>query len=66
MKRKVGALSKRHEPDQRCSICGKTDLSDPSMEFRYCTTCEPSRCYCMEHVKAHEHVVEEEAEDESA
>lgn len=39
-----------------CHICGKTEKDDPSLEFRYCSTCEGDYEYCMEHLKTHEHV----------
>jgi membrane associated rhomboid family serine protease len=40
----------------RCTICGMTEEDDPSMDFRYCSTCEGDYEYCMRHLKAHEHV----------
>jgi hypothetical protein len=40
----------------RCVVCGITDRSDPTMEFRYCSKCAGSQCYCMDHLRAHEHV----------
>jgi hypothetical protein len=43
----------------RCRICGKTDRSDPQMDFRYCSKCAGSQCYCPEHIFSHEHVAEE-------
>ncbi len=43
----------------RCTICGITEKDDPKMEFRYCSTCEGDYEYCMVHLKAHEHIKEE-------
>jgi hypothetical protein len=40
----------------RCTACGVTDQSDPSMEFRYCTRCRDGLCYCANHIGTHEHV----------
>ncbi|MBX3276036.1 MAG: rhomboid family intramembrane serine protease [Sandaracinaceae bacterium] len=40
----------------RCEVCGVTDLDDPKMQFRYCTTCAGKRGYCTAHIKEHEHV----------
>jgi hypothetical protein len=40
----------------RCVICGKTDVSDPQMEFRYCSRCNGYFCYCQEHISNHTHV----------
>ena len=44
------------EPRHRCRVCGKTDLSDPRMDFRYCSKCAGNQCYCEEHIRNHEHV----------
>jgi hypothetical protein len=40
----------------KCSICGKTDVSDPDMEFRYCSKCVGSHEYCSTHLFKHSHV----------
>lgn len=40
----------------RCSICGKTDVSDPDMEFRYCSKCQGAHEYCMDHLYTHVHI----------
>ena len=40
----------------RCHVCGKTDLTNPDMDFRYCSKCAGDECYCPEHIFAHEHV----------
>jgi len=44
----------------RCAICHMTEEDDPSMDFRYCSTCEGDYEYCMDHLKTHEHVRKEE------
>jgi hypothetical protein len=41
----------------RCRICGKTDQSNPELDFRYCSKCAGDECYCPEHSRNHEHVV---------
>lgn len=40
----------------RCAVCGKTDISDPMMEFRYCSQCNGYYCYCMDHISRHVHI----------
>ena len=40
----------------KCTICGKTDLSNPEMEFRYCSRCNGYYCYCEEHISNHIHI----------
>jgi len=42
------------EPFHTCAACGKTDLSDPQMEFRYCPECG-GLGYCKDHIFNHEH-----------
>ncbi|WP_054741947.1 rhomboid family intramembrane serine protease [Cellulosilyticum ruminicola] len=39
----------------KCSVCGKTELTDPDMDFRYCSSCNGNYEYCMDHLKNHEH-----------
>jgi len=41
-----------------CTICGKTELDDPKLEFRYCALCAGDHEYCMEHLQGHEHFKE--------
>ena len=42
----------------RCEVCGRTELDDPSLEFRFCTKCDGNHEYCMEHLYTHEHIRE--------
>ncbi len=42
--------------NHRCTVCGRTDISDPDLEFRYCSRCKGYHCYCEEHINNHEHV----------
>ena len=46
---------KKSDHRHRCEACGITDLDDPNMEFRYCSKCSGNKCYCMNHIKNHEH-----------
>ncbi len=47
----------------KCMVCGKTEKDDSKLEFRYCSTCEGDYEYCMEHLKAHEHIKKEEGNE---
>ena len=40
----------------KCAICGKTDLTDPDMTFRYCSKCIGNYEYCQVHLFQHSHV----------
>lgn len=41
----------------KCTICGKTDVSNPNLEFRYCSKCQGYYCYCENHINNHTHIV---------
>ena len=40
----------------KCTICGRTDVSNPELEFRYCSRCNGYHCYCQEHISNHTHI----------
>lgn len=40
----------------KCATCGKTELDDEDLEFRFCSKCDGNYEYCMEHLFTHEHV----------
>ncbi len=40
----------------RCTVCGRTDVSDPQLEFRYCSRCKGYYCYCEDHINNHAHI----------
>ncbi len=40
----------------KCAICGKTEVSDPNMEFRFCSKCNGNYEYCSTHLFSHTHV----------
>lgn len=40
----------------RCTVCGRTDVSNPELEFRYCSRCQGYYCYCEEHISNHDHI----------
>jgi len=46
----------------RCTICGKTEKSDPDMDFRYCPECDGDYEYCMDHVRNHAHIKHKSSE----
>jgi len=50
------AQSSEREARHQCRICGKTDVSHPQLDFRYCSKCAGDECYCTEHIFNHEHV----------
>ena len=42
----------------KCSVCGRTDVTNPELEFRYCSKCAGYHCFCMEHINNHIHFTE--------
>ncbi len=57
--------AERSAPGARhtCRICGKTDRTNPEMDFRYCSRCAGDACYCPEHISNHVHVTDPEAKE---
>jgi hypothetical protein len=55
-----GRGSAEPEARHRCRICGKTELTHPQLDFRYCSKCAGEQCYCSEHIFNHEHVLTDE------
>lgn len=48
---KMRQRSARH----RCAICGRTELDDPTLEFRYCSKCDGNYEFCQDHLFSHVH-----------
>lgn len=44
----------------KCAVCGKTELDNDQLEFRFCSKCDGNYEYCMDHLFTHEHVHKEE------
>jgi hypothetical protein len=61
-----GTAGRQSQPRHRCRVCGKTDQSNPELDFRYCSKCSGDECYCSEHIKNHEHVAAIEESSKSA
>lgn len=40
----------------KCAICGRTDESNPELEFRFCSKCDGNYEYCQDHLFTHQHV----------
>jgi hypothetical protein len=49
----------RHELyKHKCAVCGRTDVTNPELEFRYCSRCAGYHCFCEEHINNHIHFTE--------
>lgn len=51
MKSGSGSVTKH-----KCAICGRTELDDPNLEFRFCSRCNGNYEYCQDHLFTHTHV----------
>lgn len=40
----------------KCAICGRTEETNPELEFRFCSKCEGNYEYCKDHLFTHTHV----------
>ena len=40
----------------KCTVCGRTDVTNPELEFRYCSRCNGYHCYCEDHISNHTHI----------
>lgn len=40
----------------KCTVCARTDLTNPELEFRYCSRCRGYYCYCQDHINNHSHI----------
>ena len=40
----------------KCAVCGRTELDNEQLEFRFCSKCDGNYEYCMDHLFTHEHV----------
>ena len=49
--KKSGSIT-RH----KCAVCGRTDETNPELEFRFCSKCNGNYEYCQEHLFTHTHV----------
>jgi len=62
MAKRAKAMTEKEQARHVCHVCGKTDLTNPELDFRYCSKCAGDQCYCPEHIHNHVHVVAEETE----
>lgn len=51
MKSGSGSVTKH-----KCAICGRTELDDPNLDFRFCSRCNGNYEYCQDHLFTHTHV----------
>ena len=47
-----GSMVTKH----KCAVCGRTELDDPNLEFRFCSKCDGNYEYCQDHLFTHHHI----------
>lgn len=47
-----GSMVTKH----KCAVCGRTELDDPNLEFRFCSKCDGNYEYCQDHLFIHQHI----------
>lgn len=48
-------LTPKKEIIHRCEVCGRTNKTNPELEFRYCSKCNKHNEYCTDHIFTHIH-----------
>lgn len=57
MAMQIARLTEKEPPYyHRCTVCGITDRTHRTMDFRYCSKCTGTVGYCMDHLHNHEHI----------
>ena len=47
-----GSMVTKH----KCAVCGRTELDDPNLEFRFCSKCDGKNEYCQDHLYTNQHI----------
>ena len=43
-----------------CAVCGRTNVTNPELDFRYCSRCAGYHCFCSEHIFSHVHFTDDQ------
>lgn len=57
-RRAVREQKQRRGYNHKCEICGRTDMDNPGLQFRYCSKCTGYHCFCEDHIFNHTHHTE--------
>ncbi len=55
-KKMSDSVPKAQRAYHRCCVCGRTEVDNPELEFRYCSKCDGEHEYCSDHIKNHVHI----------
>lgn len=45
---------------RRCAVCGRTNQTNPELDFRYCSRCSGYHCFCSDHIFSHVHFTDDQ------
>ena len=45
--------------ERKCAVCGRTNVSNPELDFRYCSRCAGYHCFCSDHIFSHVHFTDD-------
>ncbi|MBE5940542.1 MAG: hypothetical protein E7266_09125 [Lachnospiraceae bacterium] len=54
-KKQMEAPVRKGQPRHQCVVCGRTELDNEELVFRYCSKCSGNYEYCQDHIFTHEH-----------
>lgn len=54
--RKAQRMTAPGSAHHKCAVCGRTEIDDPNLEFRYCSKCKGAYEYCQDHLFTHVHI----------
>ncbi len=43
-----------------CAVCGRTNVTNPELDFRYCSRCAGYHCFCSDHIFSHVHFTDDQ------
>ena len=46
--------------ERKCAVCGRTNRTNPELEFRYCSRCAGYHCFCSDHLFTHVHFTDDQ------
>ena len=56
MAQQVKKITEQTKPRHTCSVCNATNITHPGLQFRYCSKCPDTACFCEVHLREHHHV----------
>ncbi len=45
---------------RKCAVCGRTNQTNPELDFRYCSRCAGYHCFCSDHIFSHIHFTDDQ------